>query len=160
MNYSIAITESPEELQALIRAQKLTIKRDRLEFLYLLKTQTVKSQQAAGAQIGLKERQSQTLWHLYKTGGITKLLDLKRQTYFGKLSTAEMSELNTYLKTDKADTLTDIQTWIATTFGVNYTLGGISLLCGRLKIKLKTGRPSNVRKDKEGLESFKKTSLT
>ena len=160
MNYSIAIIESPEYLQELMGRQKLTIHRDRLQYLYLLKTQRVKSQKGAGALIGLQERQSQNLWYLYKKGGIALLLDLTRQTYFGKLSSMQMSFLRTYLKTDQANNLADIQTWLQNNLQASYTLGGISILCKRLKIKLKTGRPTNVRQDKEGLESFKKTSIT
>ena len=131
-----------------------------MQYLYFLKTQSVKSQKSAGALIGLKERQSQDLWQLYKRGGITLLLDLTRQTYFGKLSSTQMSLLQTYLKTDQANSLADIQKWLQHNVQANYTLGGISLLCKRLKIKLKTGRPTNVRQDKEGLESFKKTFMT
>jgi transposase len=160
MNYSIAITESPDYLQELMGKQKLTIHRDRLHYLYLLKTQSVKSQKGAGALIGLKERQSQNLWHLYKKGGLLLLLDLTRQTYFGKLSSTQLSLFRTYLKTDQANNLADMQAWLQNNLQANYTLGGISILCKRLKIKLKTGRPTNVRQDKEGLESFKKTFRT
>ena len=160
MNYAIAITESPEYLTELMGKQKLTIHRDRLQYLYSLKTQAVKTQKSAGVLIGLKERQSQNLWQLYKKGGITLLLDLTRQSYFGKLSSTQMSLLRTYLKTDQANSLADIQEWLLHNMQASYTLGGISLLCKRLKIKLKTGRPTNIRQDKEGLESFKKTFMT
>jgi transposase len=160
MNYTIAITEDAQHLQALMGKQKQTIHRDRLQYLYLLKTQVVKSQKAAGALIGLKERQSQNLWRLYKQGGLEALLDLSRRTYFGKLSSIELSRLRTYLKTDQADSLGDIQAWLQNELQTSYTLGGISLLCKRLKIKLKTGRPTNVRQDKTGLESFKRTFPT
>jgi hypothetical protein len=36
-------------------------------------------------------------------------LDLTRQAYFGKLSSTSMSLLQTYLKTDQANGLADIQ---------------------------------------------------
>lgn len=160
MNYVTAIIESPEYLTELMGRQKLTIHRDRLQYLYLLKAQVVKSQKTAGALIGLKERQSQNLWYLYKKGGIPLLLDLTRQTYFGKLSSTQLSLFRTYLKTDQANNLADMQIWLQNNLQVNYTLGGISILCKRLKIKLKTGRPTNIRQDKEGLESFKKTFKT
>lgn len=71
-----------------------------------------------------------------------------------------MSLLQIYLKTDQANSLADIQEWLQHNVQASYTLGGISLLCKRLNIKLKTGRPTNVRQDKEGLESFKKTFMT
>ena len=69
MNYTTTIAESPEYLTELMGKQKLTIHRDRLQYLYSLKTQAVKSQKSAGALIGLKERQSQNLWQLYKKRG-------------------------------------------------------------------------------------------
>jgi len=160
MNYTTAITENAEHLQALLGKQKQTIHRDRFQYLYVLKTQVVKSQKAAGALVGLQERQSQNLWRLYKQGGLEALLDLSRRTYFGKLGSTQLSLLRTYLKTDQANSLRDIQAWLQTNLHTSYTLGGISLLCKRLKIKLKTGRPTHVRQDKTGLESFKKTSVT
>ena len=134
MNYATAISESPDYIKELMGKQKLTIHRDRLHYIYALKTQEVKSQKSAGALIGLKERQSQNLWQLYRKGGISLLLDLSRQTYFGKLSSVQMSLLRTYLKTDQANSLADIQEWLQHNVQANYTLGGISLLCKRLKI--------------------------
>lgn len=70
MNYTTAITESPEYLTELMGKQKLAIHRGRLQYLYSLTTQGVKSQKSAGALIGLKERQSQNLWQLYKKGAL------------------------------------------------------------------------------------------
>jgi transposase len=49
--------------------------------------------------------------------------------------------------------------WIESNFGKRFTQAGVSVLFKRLKIKLKTGRPSNVRKDEAAAEDFKKTSL-
>jgi len=45
-------------------------------------------------------------------------------------------------------------------FGVGYGQSGISKLFKCLKIKLKTGRPSNVRKDEAGADVFKKNFTT
>jgi transposase len=86
------------------------------------------------------------------------LLGANRKSYFGKLSSGQLSRLRSFLKTDQADTLRSVQQWLVTQEQVMYSLGGISLLFKRLKIKSKTGRPGHVRQDKEGLEVFKKTS--
>lgn len=58
------------------------------------------------------------------------------------------------------DTLKQAQAYLQDAFGVDYTIAGVSLLFKRLKIKLKTGRPTNIRQDQAEKEAFKKTSLS
>jgi len=156
MKHADKISESLEELAQLSNPQKLTVRRDRIGLLIALKNGH--SQGQAGAQIGIKLRQSQKLWRLYRSGGLAALLVENRKTHFGKLSCAQISRLRSFLQTDQADTLRSVQGWLASNEQVHYSLGGISLLFKRLKIKLKTGRPSNVRQDKQGMKAFKKTS--
>lgn len=158
MDYAKLIKESIEELQALEQRQKQAMLRDRVRFIRLLKTGQVKSQRLAGEQIGLQERQSQRLWHTYQQQGLNGLLTYPYQGSFGKLSTQQLSRLRSYLKTDSVDTLKQAQTYLQDAFGVDYTLAGVSLLFKRLKIKLKTGRPTNIRQDAVEKETFKKTS--
>jgi hypothetical protein len=64
--------------------------------------------------------------------------------------------LRQFLLDDRAEILADIQAYLQNNLGVSYTIGGISDLCKRLKIKLKTGRPVNVRQQPRAVESFKK----
>jgi transposase len=156
VNHADKINESLDDLHRLRAQQKLTLRRDRIGFLIGLKNGYTQAQ--AGAQIGIKLRQSQKLWRLYRSGGLAALLVENRKTYLGKLSCAQISRLRSFLQTDQADTLRSVQGWLASNEQVEYSLGGISLLFKRLKIKLKTGRPSNVRQDREGREAFKKTS--
>lgn len=158
MDYAKLIKESAEELQTLEQKQKQALLRDRVRFIRLLKAGQVKSQRLAGEQIGLQERQSQRLWHTYRQQGLNGLLSYSYQGSFGKLSTHQLSNLRSYLKTDSVDTLKQAQTYLQDAFGVTYTLAGVSLLFNRLKIKLKTGRPTNIRQDPEEKEAFKKTS--
>jgi transposase len=61
---------------------------------------------------------------------------------------------------DQASQLQEVQAFLQAAFGVKYSLSGISKLFTPLKIKLKTGRPSNVRKDPAAEEAFKKTLPT
>ena len=60
---------------------------------------------------------------------------------FGKLTSYQVSRLNSYLEQVGAKSLREIQQYLAQSFGVQYTIGGLSDLCLRLKIKLKTARP-------------------
>jgi len=155
MKYGDKISQSLEDLHQLSQQQKLAFYRDRIQFLIHLKNNHTQAQ--AGQKIGLKLRQSQHLWQLYRQGGLKTLLGAHGKTYFGKLSSRQISRLRCFLKTDQAATLRSVQEWLIGQQQVYYTLGGISLLFKRLKIKLKTGRPSNVGQDKQGMEVFKKT---
>jgi transposase len=160
MDYAKLIKESVEALQALEQRQKQALLRDRVRFIRLLKAGQATSQRLAGEQIGLKERQSQRLWHSYRNKGMEGLLSYPYKGTFGKLSTTQVSRLRNYLKTDSVDTLKQAQAYLQEAFGIDYTIAGVSLLFKRLKIKLKTGRPVNVRQDQAEKEAFKKTSHT
>lgn len=159
MNYAELIKEDLEELQQLEKQQHKSKLKDRVRFIRYLKESTAKTQAQAGSFIGLQERQSQNLWQTYRHKGLQELLIYRYEGTTGKLSYYQISHLRAYLKTDQAATLQHVQTWLSTTFNVHYTLGGLSMLFKRLKIKLKTGRPFNVRQNPDQREFFKKTFL-
>jgi transposase len=160
MNYSLLISEDVEFLQIQERLASKALVRDRIRFLRLLKTGQANTQSAAGLLIGIATRQSQRLWQTYREEGFSALLSTHYQHSFGKLSAHQLSLLLTFLRSDQASKLEDVQAFIASSFEVHYTLSGLSKLFTRLKIKYKTGRPSNVRKEAAQEEAFKKTLLT
>jgi len=152
-----------EDVDFLENQERLASKaqvRDRIRFLRVLKTGQAKSQAGAGLIIGLASRQSQRLWQSYQEGGFSGLLSTHYQHGFGKLSAHQISLLLPFLRSDQASKLEEVQAFIHSSFGVDYSLSGISKLFTRLKIKLKTGRPSNVGKDAAQQEAFKKTLPT
>ncbi len=159
-DYPSLIKESVSELQELERAQKHSRYRDYVRFVRYLKEGTSTTQVGAGERIGLKTRQSQLLWQRYKQEGLSGMLTYPFEGTVGKLSYSHISRLRCFLR-DATTPLTQqqIADWIKDSFGVEYQQSGISKLFKRLKIKLKTGRPSNVRKDEASGEAFKKTSL-
>jgi transposase len=159
-DYPSLIKESVAELQELERTQKHAPYRDYVRFVRYLKEGTSATQLAAGERIGLKARQSQVLWQRYKQEGLSAMLTYRFVGTVGKLSYSQITRLRSFLA-DATTPLTQqqIADWIKDSFGVEYKQSGISKLFQRLKIKLKTGRPSNVRKDEAGGEAFKKTSL-
>jgi len=160
MNYSSRITQSVDELQQIEAQQKLTRQRDRIRFLRLLKVGKARSQKQAGQAIGLALRQSQRIWTSYLQAGIDGLLQPSYQPAFGKLSAHQLAQLQAWLRLDQAQTLQHIQSYLRQRWAIDYTIGGISKLCKRLKIKTKTGRPVNRRQDPAAPEAFKKTSPT
>ena len=76
---------------------------------------------------------------------------------FTELSCGALArQLRAFLLSDQAQTLADIQTYLAGNLGVKYSISGVSDLCKRLKIKANTGRPVNVRQKPGSVDEFKK----
>lgn len=158
-NYPALISDDPDQLFKLERQQKRGIARDRIRFIRLLKEGKCLTQQEAGVHIGLKLSQSQAIWRLYREKGILGLIDRKVKKSWGKLDSHQISRLRERLGSHDLYTQGQIIDWLLVEMGISYTQSGISKLLQRLKIKLKTGRPVNVRKDRAGELSFKKTLL-
>ena len=158
MNYDTKIHESIDYLLEQERKSSLALVGDRVRFIRLLKSGEAKTQSTAGQVIGLCERQSQRLWRIYQQEGLAGLQTKPAWGYWGKLSSIQIRQLRQFLLDDQAETLADIQAYLKKNLGVSYTIGGVSDLCKRLKIKLKTGRPVNVRQQPGAVEGFKKNS--
>jgi transposase len=158
IDYKILIKEGEEELEHMAKQQKNRQNTDRLRFLRYLKSEQAHSQIQAGELIGLKPRQSQNLWNLYAKGGINGLLITSKPRYLGKLSSIEISRVLQYSDSDQLVNQKQTAAFIKQEMGINYTQAGIHYLFKRLKVKNKTGRPSNIRKDEIGAEVFKKNT--
>lgn len=158
IKYSERIVECAEELEDLARSQKHRQNTDRLRYLRYLKTGEAKSQGQAGALVGIGLRQSQTWWQQYKNSGLSGLLLDFQPHYIGKLSSVEISRLLQYLDGDQALTQQQVADYLGANMRVHYTQAGIHYVFKRLQVKLKTGRPSNIRKDVLGAEAFKKNA--
>ncbi len=157
MNYAEIITESEEELKRIGKKQKLVQLEKRVRFLSVLKSGEAKTQAEAGERAGWKLRQSQKIWKLYRDGGLSAVLEKPKRWGFGKLSSRQIAELQKYLTEFGANSLLEVGKYLEQSFGVLYTQAGVSALCFRLRIKLKTARPSNAKKDEEKVERYKKT---
>jgi transposase len=159
MNYQETITESREHLLKLERATKDLKARDRVRFLRLLKTGKAATQKEAGALIGLQVRQSQRLWKQYRETGLRAM---GRSNYTGgvaKLNKEQQARFVERLKQDDIWRLEQARVFLQQECGVSYTVGGVSVLCRRLKIKLTTGRPQNIKQKAAELEDFKKKNI-
>lgn len=157
MNYAQIITETEAELERLEAAQKLVQFQKRVRFLRLLKTDEAKTQAAAGKLVGWQKRQSQKIWALYRKGTIEEVLRKPQRYRLGKLSSQEMARLQQYLREFGANSLSEVRDLIKLMFEVEYSESGVCVLFQRLCIKLKTPRPSNIRKDARAGAEYKKT---
>lgn len=157
MNYASIIHESVEELLAKEKRQTQGKYRVRVQLLRLLKSGH--SLKEATALIGLSYRQSQRHIATYRQAGLEGMLHLNYTINAAKLQPEQIEQLKEVLKNSQMATQAQLQGYIEQEFGVHYSQGGISQLLARQGIKLKTGRPSNVRGDAQQQEEFKKTSL-
>jgi len=135
INEDVSFLVSPERL-----ASKAQV-RDRIGFVGVLKTGKAKSQAGAGLMIGLAIRPSQRLWQSDQAGGFSGLLSAAYQPGFGKVSAHHISLLLPFLPSDQASKLEEVQAFIHSSFGVAYSLSGISKLFTRLKSSLKLAGP-------------------
>jgi len=158
--YTDIIKESPEELLRIERRQQRSTARDRIRFVRSLREGTCTTQKEAGALIGLKTSQSQAIWRLYREKGIGGLTGRETKRAWGKLDSHQIARLRQRLGGHDLYTQGQVAEWLSDEMGIAYTQSGISKLLARLKIKLKTGRPVNVRKDRAGEAAFKKTLRT
>jgi transposase len=158
MNYQAAIKETAEELSKLEKETKDLKGRDRVRFLRLLKIGEASSQKQAGNLIGIKIRQSQRFWQRYQAVGLEEFIKNQYTGRQSKLGINEKKILEERLKKDDVMSLQQAQEYLAKEFGVAYTIGGVSHLFQRLRVKLKTGRPSNINQREAETEAFKKNS--
>lgn len=72
--YKLDIAESVEDLKQLLRSQKSASDRERIQLLYLLKSEQAKTVQAAAALLGRHRVTVQDWLRLYRQGGLSQLL--------------------------------------------------------------------------------------
>jgi transposase len=159
IEYSKVIKESAKKLRCLEKQQHKAFVRDRIRFLWLLKSGRCASQIETGELIGLRPRSSQRLWQQYQSRGIEVLLNYPYQGTTCRLTEEQRETLKAYLAEDQVQFLHQANAYIQQHFDVRYSTGGLHKLFERLKVKKKTGRPSNYRKDEKGATRFKKTLL-
>jgi transposase len=157
IDYAKAIKETGRQLLEKERQPHKAYLRDHMRFLRLLKSRQCLSQKQAGKLIGLSQRSSQRLWKQYCEGGCKALLTYPYQGRPCRLSNEQREQLNNYLAQDQVQFLHEAKAYVRDHFGVGYSIGGVHRLLGRMKVKKKTGRPANYRKDEKGASSFKKS---
>jgi transposase len=157
IDYPHLIKETAKALARLQREQTRSFLRDRMRFLHVLKMGRCSSQMQAGELIGLRPRSSQRLWQQYRKGGLKALLTYPYQGTCCRLTKEQRERLRAYLAKDRVQFLHEAKAYIEKQFGVCYSTSGLHKLFKRLKVKKKTGRPTNYRKDEIGAVRFKKS---
>jgi transposase len=155
----IDIQESVEELALLIRQQKQSRQKERLQALYMIKSEGM-SVSAIATTLG-KHRSCVQRWLAdYRESGIEKML------LFGKSSGRSRVIPNWAVESIKKQlenpeigfaSYKGIQQWLRNVLGVEAEYATVHhLVRYQLNTKLKVPRPRNSKQDKEKLEVFKK----
>jgi transposase len=142
LDYAKVITVRAKKLRRLEKEQPKAFVRDRIRFLWLLKSGRCSSQIKAGELIGLRPRSSQRLWQQYQKGGLEALLCYPYQGTTCRLTEEQREKLKAYLAHDQVQFLHEAKAYIQQHFDVRYSTGGLHKLFERLKVKKKTGRPT------------------
>lgn len=159
MNYQTEIVETDKYLLELERQTKDLKSRDRVRFIRFLKTGKANTQKEAGALLGLGERQSQRLWREYRENGLSKMRENRYRGCAGKFDEQQRAALEERLRSDDVNTLEHARMVLREQFAASYTVSGVSFLFKRFGIKLKTGRPTNIRQSAAEREEFAKKNI-
>ena len=154
------ITENPDDLRRLLKAEKDVRKRQRLEALYVLGSGQAKTRQQVAALLGVHRHTVGAWLAAYEQGGRPAMLTIG--TAPGRVS-AVTPEVKEALRARLAQpqgfgSYGQIQQYLAQEHGVHLAYSTVhSLVRYRLKAKPKTPRPSSKKKDPAQERAFVET---
>lgn len=149
--------DTEDALRAAYRAEQRSDVRQRLQALWLVRD----GQRRVGevtAVIGVDYRTVQRWVGWYRTGGITAVCAHRMGGYgqTPRLTPEQQEQVAQEVATGRFRNAAAIRTWIAETFGVRYTEGGIYSLLGRLRCAPKVPRPLHTNANLDEQEAWKK----
>jgi putative transposase len=148
--------DTVEALKEIYLAEGDGIIRSRLQALWLLRTGRSLGEVTAALGIHYRSIQRWIAW--YRDGGLPAVR-MRRSGGVGQpafLTTAAQEDVAHEVATGRFRTGAEIRNWIAQTYQVDYTVGGIYTLVGRLGCRLKVPRPIHPKTDQAQQETWKK----
>ena len=159
IDYRERISEGVEELARAERAVRGTAMADRVKLLRLLKAGEQRSLAGAAALLGYSERQAQRWWQCYSKGGLAVLAQpARRHGGRERVTAAAWQALEAKLRAGEVARLRDARDYLRAQWGIDYTVGGVSKLFQRRRVKRKTGRPQHRQADTAAQAAFKKSA--
>ena len=158
--YKLEIQESAEQLQKLMHQQQKPQARERIQVLYLLKTQQAKTVTQAAQLMGRHRVTLQAWLSLYRQGGLKAMLAINPRP--GRKASIPLWAVKALAKKlqepEGFQSYQHIQQWLAQTLGIQASYFVVyQLVRYKLKAKLKVPRPRNHKQDPERFEQFKAT---
>jgi putative transposase len=155
----IEIRETQVELQELLRQQKTGWEKERVQALYLLKTRQVETVQHLAVVLG-RGRITVSRWlKLYREGGLSKLLEVRKSP--GRPKTIPL-EVRSLIKKELSEpegfkSYEEVRTWLLASEGIKACYKVVhEVVRYKLKAKLKAPRPCSIKQNKGTQEDFKK----
>ena len=152
--------ETAEELYQLYQAEKELKKRQRLQFLWLIKTGN--SVQKSCQIAGLGERSGQRYLSWYRQGGLAEVLGRQHGGHAprpGFLTETQKAALSVYSETGKVKTVWDAIKWVKDEYDIDYSYEGMRGVLKRLRLNKKVPRPQHEKSDKNTQLAWKKGGL-
>lgn len=148
-----AITESPEELDRLVKAERNAQVRRRLHLLLLIRSGQVESRTAAAKHLAVHRNTIRAWLLLYENGGLQRLSQIKQGAPPAEQKSIPKPAFEALLaRLDEngfPDGYIQVQRWLKDEFELEIPYKTIhKIIYYRLKAKLKRARPSHVKKTK------------
>lgn len=157
--YRLAISESSEELKHLLRQQRSASDKERIQFLYLLKSEQASTMAQAASLLGRNRVTVQKWARRYREGGITQLLShTPRRGGPCKIPGWAQAALKERLQQeDGFESYGAICQWLEEQLGIVACYKTVhKLVYYRLNASPKVVRPKSDKQNEECLEAYKK----
>jgi transposase len=158
--YKLEITETEADLKHRLRSQKTASDKERIQLLYLLKTQQATTIQSAAALLGRHRVTVQAWLRLYRSGGLEALLGHKPRTGRRQSipSWAQEALTKRLHQPDGFNSYGEICQWLETQLGITACYKTVhQLVHYRLKASPKVARPVSAVTTDARVEAYKKT---
>ena len=157
----IEIVESVETLSRLLKKERNSQKKERIQALYWIKTNLAETIGHLSALSG-KHRTTVSRWlSSYRKGGISEMLEIYKSSGRKPEIPPEIQQtlINELNEKEGFSSYKEIQTWLYTVHDLDVTYKVVhDTVRYRLKAKLKVPRRTNVKKDTKAEAEFKKKS--
>jgi transposase len=152
--------DTEETLHRAYRAEPRADVRQRLHALWLLRSGERRVAEVAMV-LGVDYRSVQRWVAWYRAGGLEEVQSHHAGGYgqTPRLTEEQQEQLATEVETGRFRNAVAIRAWVAETFGVTYTAGGMYSLLERLRCKPKVPRPLHEKADLAEQETWKRGGL-
>ena len=159
-SYQLQISETEDELKELLKKEKTGFGKERIQLLYLLKSNPAKTITQASQLLARHRVTVQDWLAKYRQGGLEALLKQNPRTGRPRSIPRWAEEaLEKKLKSPEGfESYGAICQWLEKTLGIKAHYKTVhKLVHGRLKASPKVARPQSTEQSEERLEAFKKT---
>lgn len=159
---NLEVKETESELKRLISKQVKQKNKDRLRSLLYIKTGKYRTQEDLATGLGYHRRTMERWLSKYKSGGLSSMLIPDVLERKSEIVTSEMHNGLSKRLHDPENgfrSYVEAQHWVEQEYGVKMTYHWLrKYMIKKFKSKIKQPRKSHIKKDKQAIEAFLKTT--